>query len=773
MFLPGMTFLAENPEAFGFISDARPVATQDGNLLVAANGAGGTVGIGGVTALPGAIAPTFAVETPGVDGLIEELYGTLVPRTDRNHRLLEETFGESEGRQEHPISRYAAALAEITALAVLTDEAVLDTREGRVPVSHKETAARLAERVATSLSTLGEVLATAGVDEREGGLLSVSLAALRVTDRADGTATLDLFAAGDFKLYLLDENGLCPLWTSVTSVIAPRSTLPVGGCTLTLDHPEPFALLLLSDSACAPDAAEARRMREEPGLVWRYRMRLEEQILRLFASAGPMTDLGEYAERFFTGRAHGRDSASGAMILRPRDAREAFRAACRARLDRLESLLLLLPDGYDPARVSPLEPRAETERAYLRALLAHEEGLADRVTEALRRAALEKLHRGLEALPRGEAISPGVPSVEVPEPDEETLAAVSHAIETTPPPADVPEYRRLSFPALWKAYRLYDRENDADRARITENRRALYEQFSEHWVTLRPCFVTGERHGEEVYSPETAAYRAARDRDYDACCRLNARLAAIFTARQEREARLDALLSESLAALRATRRDRLYGRAGDDQPAALFRTLATELPSAIAAEEAAVSAEGDRYRSLLSAYMSEREGLFRRDLTPPHGILAAAWPAVCDGTLPNDRWAALCYASDDALAPVVGEAFAFGSEDNAALPDVLRRISLGTGVLCARIRERAADRRMARELATRVNLQLDCLRAAAYEDPDWGEATAALMSDARRGDYATMVSRWEEALETRRRRAEAYETYRAMYETFVLADGRR
>ena len=48
MFFPGMTFLAENPEAFGFISDARPVATQDGSLIVTANGASG---VGGMTAL--------------------------------------------------------------------------------------------------------------------------------------------------------------------------------------------------------------------------------------------------------------------------------------------------------------------------------------------------------------------------------------------------------------------------------------------------------------------------------------------------------------------------------------------------------------------------------------------------------------------------------------------------------------------------------------------------------------------------------------------------
>ena len=771
MFLPGMTFLAENPEAFGFISDARPVATQDGSLIVTANGASG---MGGMTALPGATAPTFSVEAPGVDGLIDELYGSLIPRTDRNHRLLASTFGESEGRQEHLVSRYAAVLAEATALSVLTEEAVLDTREGLIPMSHRETAERLAERIAADLSTLGRALEASGADEGEDEFLSVSFAAVRVTDRADGTAAVDLFAAGDFKLYLLDANGLCPLWVTATPPITPRLATPVGGTTLELNHPEPYALLLLSESACAPDPAEARRMREEPGLLWRHRMRLEENILRLLATAGSIADLGAYAERFFTGRAHGRDSASGAMILRPQDARESLQAACRARLDHLESLLLLLPDGYDPAHIPHLEPRVDTERAYLHALLTREEGLADRVTEALRKAVLDKLHRGLKALPEGEAISPGVPSADVLEPDDETLSAAACAAESTPPPADVPEYHRLSFPALWKAYRLYDSENDADRSRIAENRRALYEQFSRHWVTLRPLFVAGEAHDADESSPQTLAYRAACDRDYEACCRLNARLGAILTERRAREKCLDTLLSEGLEALRATRYDRLYGRDDDGRRSAFLHSLAAELPAAIASVEGFSTEEGDGYRSLYTAYLIEREELFKRDITPPHGILASTWVSVCNGTLSTGRWADLCSAAASCIPCGSGGGTAISEEeDYAALLGALRRISLGTGVLCNRVRERAADRRMARELATRVNLQLDCLRGAAYEDADWGEAAAALMSEVGRGDYAAMVFRWEEALATRHRRAEAYESYRAMYESFIPSDDGR
>ena len=84
--LSGMAFLAENPEAYGLVPDACPVVTSD--LLLAVNGHSAT---------GGAISPSYPVEEGGVDGLLDSLYGNLIPRTDENARLLRATFGESEG----------------------------------------------------------------------------------------------------------------------------------------------------------------------------------------------------------------------------------------------------------------------------------------------------------------------------------------------------------------------------------------------------------------------------------------------------------------------------------------------------------------------------------------------------------------------------------------------------------------------------------------------------------------------------------------------------
>ena len=54
----GMAFLSENPEAYGMVHDACPVATSE--LLIAVNGHDVT---------GGAISPTYPVEAGGVDGL--------------------------------------------------------------------------------------------------------------------------------------------------------------------------------------------------------------------------------------------------------------------------------------------------------------------------------------------------------------------------------------------------------------------------------------------------------------------------------------------------------------------------------------------------------------------------------------------------------------------------------------------------------------------------------------------------------------------------------
>ena len=65
---PEMAFLAENPEAFGLVPDACPLATK--HLLVAVNGH---------SAEGGVLSPVCEMQQPGIEGL-QALYGDLLPR---------------------------------------------------------------------------------------------------------------------------------------------------------------------------------------------------------------------------------------------------------------------------------------------------------------------------------------------------------------------------------------------------------------------------------------------------------------------------------------------------------------------------------------------------------------------------------------------------------------------------------------------------------------------------------------------------------------------
>lgn len=690
----GMAFLSENPEAYGIVHDACPVATSE--LLIAVNGHDVT---------GGAISPTYPVEAGGVDGLFDALYGSLIPRTDDNIRLLRSTFGEAEGTQEHPVARYCAALAEATALRILTGPAAKG--------SFEQAAFMLSDEIPAKLARLRETVCDDGLTSDEPVYYTVSLGACRVTPLGEGNYTLDIFAAGDFRVFLLDEQGLHPLWLTDTPVLSPNLTVAVSGKSMTLRHPEPFAILLLSDSICALNPAEIRALRENPGLIWRYRMRLEDQVLRVITACVREQEFGERAARFFTGRSRGRDSASGAMmILREGASYEVFRSACQNRLSHLESMISLMPEGYDPDRVPPLPPREEAETKHLRHLLEQDSGLADRVTEALRLCALDKLAKGKSPDP-------------------------------VPLPADVPAYRRLNYGEVYETYRRYDCENDTDRTRVEENRHILRENLTDHWITLRPWLL-----GVSVRVSSPAATRA-----YAACADMSARLGRMRANRKKVLNRLENLLTDSLTVLRADGGDWLDGRAGDGSIAAWANGLETDIPAALDPVLRDWQTETDCYRGLYTAYTYERELLFRMDVAED-GFFADEWQGILNGALPEKHW-------DDLLtAPGITAPY-------RELLESLRRVSMGTGALLARIESRGAERRMAREIANRTDLQLHALRASAYEDTDWGESVVAVMDPATRRDHRDAVRRWQETRELNARRAEAYAAYAAVYGEYL------
>ncbi len=700
----GMAFLSENPEAFGHVTDAYPIAV--GDWMVAANGHGYAAG---------GLLPTYPVAEGGVDALFDTLYGTLLRRNAANTAVLSRTFGDSTARQEHPIPRYCAALAEAVALQVLAGPA-----RG---ASFEQTALLLGDEIPRALDGLRTAICRDGLTAPIPELFSVSMGICRILEHGEGAFTLDLYCVGDYRVYLLDSAGMRPLYLSAAPSVSPDApTAPPVGRRIHLHHPEPFAILLLSGSVCVVNPAEERNLRERPGFAWRYRMRLEEYILRIITACVREEEFGERAARFFTGRARGRDSASGAMaILRGENTYEAFRTLCHTRLARLEDIISLLPEGYDPADVEKQPSRTEVEHTYIRRLFVENRSLATAAAEALRCAALEHLRN----------------------PDR----------QSTPPPPDVPDYRRLNPEELIRVYQGYDAENNDDRAGIDVNCAVLREQLADHWMTLRPILL-GVVGNEIAADPAVEHHRAVCNRDFDTILLLNERLGSCLSARRAHLEQMESILSDCLGVLRAMGDDWLHGRAGEGQPTAWAYRLVDDLPPALLDILNDRAPAEDAYNALHTAYAAERDGLFARDIASGKGAFAAEWEAIRDGALPEDRWAAY------RAAIVTGTE----DEDYAELWDMLHRISRGTGVRLTRIRDRVADLRMARDMANQPELQVAAVRASAYEDPDWGNAVHDILSDVARNNYLTVVRRWKETQELLQRRAEAYETYRAMYE---------
>ncbi len=712
----GSAFLSENPEAFGYVSDAFPAVTDE--WMIAA---------GGADRSSGGVVPTYPLPSDGLSALHDGPFSVLCAPGDTPaeaaahaaiNTIFARTFGDDEEREEHPVTRYAAALCEAVALQTLSGTQAAPEDLGDL----------LTVNVTHALSRLREYICRDGMTAQDPALFSVSLGACRITPAEEGRYVLDILSAGDYSVYILDADGMRPIRITHTPPLSPDGAeAPVAYRRVECFLPEPFAVLLLSESISSLTIAERRGLRDNHGLVWRYRMQLEACFLRLIADSTRAEDFGAHAERFFTGRSHGRDSASGAMQFYPRpDAFEAFRLACRNRLAVVEDMIALLPNGYDPEHI-PVQPsRSETEFAFIRHLLVQDRGLVGRVSDALRLLAMER------------------------------YAYLGEAREIPPPPADVPAYYRLSDEEIRLTFDRYDAENYDDRGLLAENRRALADSMSDHWITLRPFLVCRDAAYE---SPSVAAFRDSCDRQYDAACVLNARLGGVLTARREALSHMETLLVDSLEVLRFEGNDWLASRATTARPEAWVRDFAERWT------EAARSLLGSRcdresadaYRSLLSAYQGERDNLFARDISPD-GVFSTDWRAILDGTLPAARWDAYrrgLTQSDN--SPEDGGSY-------AELLTTLQHISNGNHVLMERIRSRAADRRMARDIAGRPDIQVAAIRASAYMDPDWGDAVCGILDTSHRNNYLTVVCEWQATRELHARQAKAYEEYRAMYE---------
>ncbi len=730
----GMAFLSENLDAYGFVSDAYPVVTD--RWLIAANGHEAETGTA-----------TFTYpNVGGAEGLYRNAFNGMTLTDATTSDVLTRTFGAETERREHPVARYVAALSECVALRVLS--------EADESLPRKALATRMGFEVSGALNALREFICYDKLTARDAKLYTVSMAVCRMTQRDTNTYILDWLVCGDYRAFLLDSDGLRPLHLPNAEGLSPENSEPPDGKRIVLHHPAPFALLLLSGSACDITAAEEQSRQENPGLIWLYRMRLEANILRILTSCGCESDFEERARRFFTGRANGRESASGAMALFCKGASFGdFRSDCLTRLRHMEDMIALLPDGYDSSHAHHMPSRTETETAYIRRLLTREPGLSERTSDALCALALQRLH--------GEG-------------------ARAHVL-----PPDVPDYRRLLSKDITDTFRVYDRENDEDYTLIRQNAVALREYVAENWMTLRPIllsvlddrglrdtadlFVPDEDDGESEWTAEdedevaieTSARPVERrqcDRTYRAVLRINARLSELLERRNACMEQVTHTLAEQALILRENGADWLHGRAGEGHACQWADDAAEALSDALRRYANTYEKTEAHYRSLLAAYLSERDLLFARDAEWASGVFAEEWQAILEGRLSETDWNAYRSAIIDMTAD--------DGDGYAMLWDDIHIISRGTGARYAQIRSRAADTRMARDLAAREELRIAAVRASAYQDADWGDAVCALLDPAHRTSYNTMVRRWQETCELMARQAAAYEEYRALYDEY-------
>jgi hypothetical protein len=299
---------------------------------------------------------------------------------------------------------------------------------------------------------------------------------------------------------------------------------------------------------------------------------------------------------------------------------------------------------------------------------------------------------------------------------------------------------------------VYDCENDEDREWVEKNRRALQENLSEHWISLRPALLSDAPCKDEAM----VRYRLVGERLFGSCMEMNGKLTRMLLARRRRLLEVESLLADGLDCLSFEGNDWIYARAGGDRLDQWAASLEESLPRALSALRSDWKTDTEAYRSLWVAYISEREALFRHDTRPEQGAFAEDWQRMLDGSLPESRW----------------DLFIGRVEDNpetasfAEMMGALHRISRGTGTLLARIRSRAAESRVARELAYRPELRSAALRGAAYEDGDWGAEVIAVMDTATRNEFRATLRRWQERCDFLRRQAEAYTEYSTMYTAF-------
>lgn len=633
-------FLAENREALGLISEVMPLAAN--GLLLAARG---------YVANDGMRPPTFTVGRGGAEGLYDGLYHSVLDRTDINRDILRRIFGDATDRQTHPISRYVAAMTEVLAYETLTEG-------NRLPQDF--CLKRLSSRIPAAIDSLRDIMRSiSGPRPGSERFFAVSLFACRCHTVSQYTYDLEIYAAGDYVLYLLDEQGMAPLWTTTTDMLTGHESSTVEGSCIRLIHETPFALLLLSRNACEPFASEARE-----GALWLRRMRTEEQIVRLISSSPDSAEFAERAQRFYEGHPVGNESIHGAMTVIG-GTFEKIRSICHERLSQLERTLALFPVGFEPGEQHRPISLEESEKNFILNAFNTRQRLLEQTKEMLISHARQCLRNGAEASPAlvGEDGS-----------------------------------RRLTYADVAEVFETYDCENYEDREEIFRNNHMICELLSEHWLTLRPILCD-----KPVTSDAVPAY--------DACVRLGRKISRLIAHRRKCLVQMEQMLSDSLRVLEFRENDWINARGGDGGAETWFAHLEEDIPlmaQEISSEWARAS---DLLRSLQSAYTQEREKLFQADAVAETGAWHDTYLLLLNGMLEHEKWQAYGEA-------VSAEAPAFSD-----LWEALRNLSIRNRQLNRRIDSRAAERRAMRAISENEDWQMACMIGSLRGDEGWGDCS--------------------------------------------------
>ena len=633
-------FLAENREALGLISEATPLAAN--GLLLAARG---------YVANDGMRPPTFTVGRGGVEGLYDGLYHSVLDRTDTNRDILRRTFGDTAERQTHPISRYVAAMTEALAYEILTEGNCLP--QGFC-------IKRLSSKIPAAIDSLHEIMRSiSGPRPGSERFFAASLFACRCRAVSRHTYDLEIYAAGDYVLYLLDEQGMAPLWTTATDMLTGHEGGSVEGDCIRVVHEAPFALLLLSRNACEPSATEVRL-----GSLWLHRMRTEEQIVRLISSAPDSAEFAERAQRFYEGHPVGNESIQGAMTVIGGTFDE-IRNVCHERLTKVERMLTLFPVGCEPGEQRRPISLEESEKSFILDAFNTRQRLLEQTKEMLVSHAKQCLYAGPEASPASSGEDGS---------------------------------RRLTYADVAEVFDAYDCENYEDREEIFRNNHMLRELLSEHWLTLRPILCD---------APVTSDAVPA----YDACVRLGRKISRLIAHRRKCLVQMEQMLSDSLRVLEFRENDWVNARGGDGGAETWFAHLEEDIPlmtQEISSEWARAS---DLLRSLQSAYTQEREKLFQADAVAETGAWHDTYLLLLNGTLEHEKWQAYGEA-------VLAEAPAFSD-----LWEALRNLSIRNRQLNRRIDSRAAERRAMRAISENEDWQMACMIGSLRGDEGWGDCS--------------------------------------------------